>query len=211
MLHANSYVCAFLYFQSLNSRQIERCLQCCDSTELVPGDIIAVEGDTKLPCDGILLLGTALVDESMMTGEAKPTYKVGIPALDEEDDWLFRLPQHSKHFLYGGTEVKTAGNLCGGGPALCLVARTGFSSEQVTSRRSCRTARASMRHLVVEPRFLFFTLVVWFLVFTFFSGKNDARAGASRVHNSNKFREGNVEVCWFAGAAERLYVRLHAV
>lgn len=39
------------------------------STELVPGDVILVppEGLT-MPCDAVLLSGTAIVNESMLTG-----------------------------------------------------------------------------------------------------------------------------------------------
>ena len=41
-----------------------------DSKELVPGDVVVVppEGCT-MPCDAVLISGTAIVNESMLTGK----------------------------------------------------------------------------------------------------------------------------------------------
>jgi cation-transporting ATPase 13A2 len=41
---------------------------------LVPGDIIEVP-QGEMPCDAILLSGTAVVKESMLTGETVPANK----------------------------------------------------------------------------------------------------------------------------------------
>ena len=39
------------------------------STELVPGDVINIPlGGVMMPCDAVLLNGTAIVNESMLTG-----------------------------------------------------------------------------------------------------------------------------------------------
>ena len=41
------------------------------SSELVPGDVIIIPaGGCVMSCDAVLLLGTAIVDESMLTGES---------------------------------------------------------------------------------------------------------------------------------------------
>ena len=39
------------------------------SDELVPGDVIEVSHDTIMECDAVLLNGTAIVNESMLTGK----------------------------------------------------------------------------------------------------------------------------------------------
>lgn len=49
------------------------------STELVPGDICFVKREKKdflLPCDMLLLSGTAIANEAMLTGESTPQLKV---------------------------------------------------------------------------------------------------------------------------------------
>ena len=50
-----------------------------NSTELVPGDVIIVPEAAILPCDLILLTGSAIVNEAMLTGESIPVMKSSIP------------------------------------------------------------------------------------------------------------------------------------
>jgi Cu+-exporting ATPase len=44
-------------------------------TEVVPGDTVVVRSGEKIPVDGEILEGTAVVDESMITGESVPVEK----------------------------------------------------------------------------------------------------------------------------------------
>jgi cation-transporting ATPase 13A3/4/5 len=48
------------------------------SEELVPGDIIRVPEGAVLPCDMILLEGSCVVDESVLTGESVPVMKASL-------------------------------------------------------------------------------------------------------------------------------------
>lgn len=46
-----------------------------ESDQLVPGDVIKVPEGLVLPCDLVLLTGSAIVNESILTGESIPVMK----------------------------------------------------------------------------------------------------------------------------------------
>ena len=69
------------------------------STSLVPGDVLVVPpGGMVCPCDAVLLSGSAIVNESMLTGESVPVTKTALPRGAE----LYDVTQHKKHTLFGG-------------------------------------------------------------------------------------------------------------
>lgn len=70
------------------------------STELVPGDIVEVPKG-MLPCDMILLSGSAIVNEAILTGESVPVIKNQL--LDSVGG--YKEKDCEKQTLYGGTEV----------------------------------------------------------------------------------------------------------
>lgn len=50
-----------------------------ESVELVPGDVIEIPENCAMPCDLVLLTGSAIVNESMLTGESIPVIKNSLP------------------------------------------------------------------------------------------------------------------------------------
>ena len=95
------------------------------SENLVPGDIIEIPSGIKLPCDVILLDGTALVDESLLTGETVPQYKSSLPNNEEkfnEDS------QKNQSVLMAGTTPLLSTNHHKDGLAIGVVYQTGFST-----------------------------------------------------------------------------------
>ena len=75
-----------------------------DSTELVPGDVFEVPEDgLALPCDAILIGGSVIVNESMLTGESTPVIKVRMP--ETEDIYDTNKPEYEKYILFAGTKI----------------------------------------------------------------------------------------------------------
>ena len=54
-----------------------------NSKDIVPGDLIEVKNNWSVPCDCILINGSCIVNESMLTGESIPIIKTPIPYNDK--------------------------------------------------------------------------------------------------------------------------------
>ena len=46
----------------------------------MPGDIIEIPEQRVMPCDAIVLTGSAIVNESQLTGESVPIIKAVLPS-----------------------------------------------------------------------------------------------------------------------------------
>ena len=72
-----------------------------DSAEIVPGDVIEIPENKILPCDLILLTGSCIVNEAMLTGESIPVIKNSLPFNND----LYDYNSDQKYTLFGGTKV----------------------------------------------------------------------------------------------------------
>ena len=54
------------------------------SDTLVPGDIIKVPENIILPCDLLVLQGSCIVNEAILTGESIPVMKQSLPNVNHE-------------------------------------------------------------------------------------------------------------------------------
>ncbi|XP_076007323.1 polyamine-transporting ATPase 13A3 isoform X2 [Genypterus blacodes] len=80
------------------------------STDLVPGDVMIIPSNgTIMPCDAVLVSGTCIVNESMLTGESVPVTKTNLPnpspGARDEDDGAYDTEEHKRHTLFCGTHV----------------------------------------------------------------------------------------------------------
>ncbi|XP_063932470.1 polyamine-transporting ATPase 13A3-like isoform X1 [Zophobas morio] len=96
------------------------------STKLVPGDIVLVSTGLKLPCDLVLLAGSAICNESSLTGESMPLQKVQCP---NEDVVYESVKYGNRYSLFAGTSVLQSSSDTEK-PALGLVVSTGIHTSQ---------------------------------------------------------------------------------
>lgn len=119
---------------------------------LLPGDVISIvlphadskqrhEDDAVAPADVLLISGTCMTDEAVLTGESTPQWKEAITARDGGPTGGARcidVRQDKRNVLFGGTKVinaspgeATAGGLVApDGGAIGVVLRTGFETAQ---------------------------------------------------------------------------------
>ena len=95
-----------------------------ESLNLVPGDVFELPDDgMALPCDCILLSGSVIINEAMLTGESTPIIKSHLPntnlKFDEESD--------AKYFLFAGTKIVQK-RMENKQPVIALCYSTGFNS-----------------------------------------------------------------------------------
>ncbi|KAJ2495581.1 putative cation-transporting ATPase 1, partial [Coemansia sp. RSA 2049] len=106
---------------------------------LCPGDIISVirsQDDSGVPCDVILLEGSCIANEAMLSGESTPQLKEPIQLRDGAD--ILDMEGEDKNsMLFGGTKVlqveapsENSRLATPDGGSACYVLRTGFGTSQ---------------------------------------------------------------------------------
>ncbi|EMP24849.1 Putative cation-transporting ATPase 13A3 [Chelonia mydas] len=115
------------------------------STDLVPGDIMVIPSNgTIMPCDAVLVSGTCIVNESMLTGESVPVTKTNLPNPAEDPkamgDEIYSPEVHKRHTLFCGTNVIQT-RFYTGEQVKAVVVRTGFS-----------TSKGQLVHSILYPK-----------------------------------------------------------
>lgn len=101
--------------------------QTMNAEELVPGDVVKVQGDNwVLPCDMMVLNGAVVLDESGLTGESMPVRKAAPPSSAEHYD----VERHKKFTLFAGTKVLQSGQA--GEEVKAIVTSTGIYTDKGT-------------------------------------------------------------------------------
>ncbi len=83
-----------------------------------------------MSCDAVLIAGTCIVNESMLTGESVPVTKSSLPLLDHGDEGhedAYDPERHKRHTLFAGTAVIQT-RYYGQSHVLAVVVRTGFET-----------------------------------------------------------------------------------
>ncbi|CAH8529045.1 unnamed protein product [Dicrocoelium dendriticum] len=158
------------------------------SDKLVAGDIVSVaDGNQKflIPCDLLLIRGTCIVDESMLTGESVPVSKEPCTALRPDEQFTFD-EGHKAQVLFGGTKVvqftspsKSSNQLrAPDNGCICFVLRTGLSTSQ---GRLLKTIMYSVKAVTANnlETFLFIAFLLVFAIiasaYVWIEGSSDPR------------------------------------
>ena len=155
---------------------------------LLPGDVVSLcassdssEG-SLIQADMLLLAGTCIVDEAVLTGESTPQWKnpVGEASGDEIDsselrsDALLSVKRHKIHVVFGGTKLMQATGddqahiKTPDGGCLAVVLRTGFGTAQGRLMRTIlySTERVSANNLETFVFILF--LLMWAIAASYY-------------------------------------------
>ena len=94
--------------------------------DIVPGDIFKLSTQLAIvPCDCIIVSGTCLLDESMLTGESVPVTKIPLEVHEMSDK--HEAYRHHKHHLSAGTKLIRVRAEDGKFP-LAMATKTGFNT-----------------------------------------------------------------------------------
>ncbi|RKO87775.1 E1-E2 ATPase-domain-containing protein, partial [Blyttiomyces helicus] len=106
--------------------------------ELLPGDIVSIvrqKDDSPVPADLIVLDGSCIANEAMLSGESTPQLKESVQTREPTD--IFKLSSDKNNVLFGGTKVlqvtppaKGQRLVAPDGGAIASVLRTGFTTQQ---------------------------------------------------------------------------------
>ncbi|XP_062458995.1 probable cation-transporting ATPase 13A5 [Pezoporus occidentalis] len=136
-----------------NEVQVTVCMKSegCKETKscyLVPGDMFLLDGKKlALPCDAVLIDGSCIVNEGMLTGESIPVTKTPLPLTESPMPWkTHSMEDYRRHVLFCGTEVIQT-KPSGKGPVKAVVLQTGFN-----------TAKGNLVRSILYPKPLNFKL-----------------------------------------------------
>ncbi|KAH9404644.1 hypothetical protein TYRP_000470 [Tyrophagus putrescentiae] len=143
------------------------------SVQLVPGDVLVLprhSAGTMLECDAVLMTGSCIVDESMLTGESVPTPKV---ALVEDSSSFYSPALHKSNTLFSGTRVLTVqGAKESQGKVKAVVVRTGFATAKGELARSILfplTANNNLKKQLIKMSAIFFVIGIPCMAYTVYA------------------------------------------
>lgn len=150
-----------------DSTPLEKC-----STELVPGDVIILPrhgASYRMECDAVLINGSCVVDESMLTGESVPVPKV---PLVENSSSNYSPSAHKSSTLFSGTKVLNVRSPKKDVDVKAVVVRTGFSTAKGELARSILFPSETNNHLkrqLIKMSAIFFMIGVPCMMYTVYA------------------------------------------
>eukprot|EP00039_Didymoeca_costata_P010514 m.141659 g.141659 ORF g.141659 m.141659 type:complete len:908 (+) comp14857_c0_seq2:731-3454(+) len=159
--------------------------------ELLPGDICSITrmaGTETIPADVLLLSGTCIVNEAMLTGEATPQMKEAInPSSDVQ---IKDTAQPRLHVLFGGTKVVQAtappkDSDCVSSPdggCIGYVLRTGFATEQGNLMRTIISNTQIVTANTMESALFILFLLIFAILSASYVWQKGIESGKRKIH-----------------------------
>ncbi|KAK3283026.1 hypothetical protein CYMTET_9259, partial [Cymbomonas tetramitiformis] len=142
--------------------------------DLLPGDIVSIgrpalglasSNQFAVPADMLLLAGSCIVNEAVLTGESTPQWKTAVSSRNSTD--VFDAKKDKMHLLFGGTKIlqqsqdKTARIKTPDGGCVAIVQRTGFNTSQGKLMRTIMFSTERVTANSVESALFLCVLVVF--------------------------------------------------
>lgn len=174
-------------FSALVNRKVkgkENLFEKVDSKYLAPGDVIELPEETKvIPCDSILINGTAVINESVLTGESTPIMKSDLSDSKSYSNVKFsefkNNPNFTKHYLFTGTKLIQKRGTSKESKCLAIVLKTGYNSEKGNMIRSILNPKEKDKDLKSESMkyiliMFIVTVIIYVIVIPFMDQKSFA-------------------------------------
>jgi manganese-transporting P-type ATPase len=158
-----------------------------ETDKLFPGDVVSItrqkDETNPIAADFVLLNGSCIANEAMLSGESTPQLKESV-LLREEDDVL-KISDDKTHILFGGTKVlqvtpplPDSPIVTPDGGCLALVLRSGFATQQGKLVRTIiysteRVSANNAESLFFILFLLFFAIIAAWYVWTTGSKEDD--------------------------------------
>ncbi|KAG4300765.1 hypothetical protein PCK1_002842, partial [Pneumocystis canis] len=147
------------------------------TNELFPDDIVSIYTSGQehdVPCDMILLSGTCIVNEAMLSGESTPLLKENISLRDPES--IFDINDIDKNsLLFGGTKILQISSstdskipLAPDKGAIAVVTKTGFETQQGNLVRTMLYSTERISANNIESLFFILFLLVFAIAASFY-------------------------------------------
>lgn len=98
------------------------------TADLLPGDVFEVAEGKTTPCDGVILTGNIVADESSLTGEPLPIRK--FPLKTDDTATYDRVGSSKISTIFSGTTISQAQPTEKGGKVTALVTHTGTATDK---------------------------------------------------------------------------------
>ncbi|CAO0791257.1 unnamed protein product [Mucor circinelloides] len=98
------------------------------TADLLPGDVFEVAEGKTTPCDGVILSGNIVADESSLTGEPLPIRK--FPLKTDDNATYDRVGSSKISTIFSGTTISQAQPTEKGGRVTALVTHTGTATDK---------------------------------------------------------------------------------
>lgn len=119
------------------------------SDALLPGDIVSVVACDTCPCDAVLLTGSCVVNESMLTGESTPHLKEAIENDPHNAELLSPEGKHKGNIVYAGTQIIQAGLNKDGKQHPSIPAPTNGGCHAMVIRSGFETAQGKLMRTIL--------------------------------------------------------------